>query len=165
MSARTTNLNWNVAVTDPPKLVTWQWWLSGLIGVVLLIAAVLQLISFSDFRDNLGQMGLPGPTAWAVCIILAEIWGAATFFRLRLSYAFRAFSVALAVLVSGFWFVEHLQLISSGKAEHMTNSNFFGRFLAQQPGWWTVIEVSVMLFLVIWFLDVARPSVNSRRRR
>ena len=164
MKASTGQLNWSVKAMDPPKLTSNQWAISGVVGLVLLVAAILQLISFSDFRDNLNQVGLPGPTVWAVCIILAEVWGAAAFFMLRLSYVFRAFSAALAVLVSGFWFVENLQLVAGAKAESATTSDFFGRFLTQKPGWWTVIEVTLMLFLVAWALDVARPMPATKRK-
>src|SRR4051812_324938 len=106
MTARTNKRSWNVAVNDPPRLTDREWAISAVAGVILLAAAILQLISFSDFRDNFAQAGLPGPTAWAVCVILAEIWGAASFFKLRLSYLFRSVSATLSVVAVGFWFVE-----------------------------------------------------------
>jgi hypothetical protein len=165
MSAARSQLRWDVGTGEPPKLATTQWVVSGVVGGVLLVAAILQLISFSDFRDNLNDMGLPGPTTWAVCIVLAEILGAAVFFRLRLSYLFRSVSAALAVLVAGFWFVEHLQLISNGQAEQMTSSDFFGRFLPQSPSWWTVIEVTALLLLIVWVLDLSRTAFRPTRRR
>jgi hypothetical protein len=165
MRATTNQFNWNVAAVDPPRLTTRQWVISGVAGALLLVTAILQLVSFADFRDYLNSAGLPGPTAWAVCIILAEIWGAAAFFKLRLSYLFRAFSATLAVLAAGFWFVENLQLVANGKGETLSSSGFFGRFLAQKPGWWTVIEVTIALFLIIWALDIARPMPASTRRR
>ncbi len=35
-------------------------------------------------------------------------------------------------------------------SKSLDNSGFFGRFLAQQPGWWTAIEASILLFAVIY---------------
>jgi hypothetical protein len=154
---------WPVKAVDPPVLTTAQWILAAIPGVVLLVAAILQLISFSDFTDALSAMGLPGPTAWAVCIILAELWGAAGFFKWRLSVGFRLVSYTMAVAVAGFWFVENLQLVSNGLAKQLDNSGFFGRFLAQKPGWWTVVEVSVFLFWVVYEVGLMQDNQQTER--
>lgn len=165
MSAKKANTSgWPVKAVDAPKLSNAQWALAAVPGVLLLVAAILQLISFADFRDNLGAMGLPGPTVWAICVIIAELWGAAGFFRLRLSYGFRLVSYGMAVLAAGFWFVENLQLTSNGVGEQLSNSGFFGRFLAQSPGWWTVVEVSIFLFLVVYKVGLLRDNQPTARR-
>lgn len=80
MSAKKANTSgWPVKAVDAPKLSNAQWALAAVPGVLLLVAAILQLISFADFRDNLGAMGLPGPTVWAICVIIAELWGMPAF--------------------------------------------------------------------------------------
>jgi hypothetical protein len=167
MSAqRVRSSGWPVKAAAPPVLTTRQWVLAAVPGVVLLIAAILQLVSFSDFVDALDSMGLPGPRAWAVCIILAELWGAAGFFMWRLSAGFRLVSNTLAVAVSLFWFVENLQLVSNGVGAQLDNSGFFGRFLTQSPGWWTVLETTVLLFWVVHKVGLMRdstPTVRSNR--
>lgn len=151
--------SWPVKASAPPKLSTTHWVLSNIIGLVLLTMAILQLVSFADFRDALEATGLTGPTTWAVCVIVAELWGAAGFFQLPLSYGFRMVSNSLAVLVALFWFINNLQLVTS--ASSVTNSAFFGRFLAQEPSWWTVIEVTVLLFAVLYKVELIRNAVEA----
>jgi hypothetical protein len=151
---------WPVKAVDPPALTTGQWVLAGVPGIIFLLAAILQLISFSDFTNILGDMGLPGPRAWAVCIILAELWGAAGFFKWRLSTGFRMVSNALAIVAAGFWFIENLQLVSNGMASHLNNSGFFGRFLPQKPSVWTVLEVTIFLYWVIYKIALMRDSTQ-----
>jgi hypothetical protein len=159
MSAqRASNSGWPVKAVDPPTLTTRQWVRAGIPGLIFLAAAILQLISFSDFTDALGAMGLPGPRAWAVCIILAELWGAAGFFKWRLSVGFRMVSNALAIAAAGFWFVENIQLVANDVGVKIDNSGFFGRFLAQKPSWWTVLEVSIFLFWVLYEISLMRDN-------
>jgi hypothetical protein len=165
MANRAQSKGWPVKAVDAPRLSTTEWVLSAVPAVVLLVAAILQLISFADFRDILGGFGLPGPTAWAVCVIIAELWGVAGFFKWRLSVGFRAVSHTMAVLAAGFWFVENLQLVSNGMGNQLNNSGFFGRFLAQQPGWWTVVEVSIFLFWVVYKVELLQLNQVRPARR
>jgi hypothetical protein len=141
-------------MSDPPKLTTRQQNITGLLGVILLVAAILQAISFGDFRDWLDSIGLGAPVAWAVGLIIAEIWAAIGLFKLPLMNGFKAISAWLAILVAGFWFIQNLRLVSEGASSQLTNSGFFGRFLAQSPGWWTVIEVSIVLFWMVYSLKL-----------
>jgi len=147
---------WPVKAVDAPKLSTNEWVLTAVPGVILLVMAILQLISFNDFKVGLALMGVASPNFWGACIIMAEIWGAAGFFKLRLSRGFRSVSYVLAVLVSGFWFINNLQLVASNTGAQMHNSYFFGRFLAQAPSWWTVLEVSILLFWVAYKVALLR---------
>jgi hypothetical protein len=135
----------------------------GLVGGLFLIMALLQLISFNDFKNNLSAAGFAGPTAWAVVIILAEIWASVGFLKIPLSAALRMVSYGLAVLVAGFWFIYNLQLISTGVGEQLKGSGFFGRFLTQGPGWWTAVEVSLILFLVIYMVEEFRDNQAASR--
>lgn len=162
MAVKTQTRGWKVKTTDPPKLSRANWVALNLLGVVFLLMGVLQLISFSDFRDTLSGFGLSGATGWAVGLIVAELWAAATFFKLKLSYAFRAISAVLAVLAAGFWFFENIQLVSGRSGEFATNSGFFGRFLTQSPGWWTIVEVSILLFWVVYALEASKDSLDLR---
>jgi hypothetical protein len=166
MSAqRVRTSGWPVKAVDAPALTTRQWIFAAVPAVIFLAAAVLQLISFADFRDALSAMGLPGPTAWAVCIILAELWGAAGLFKWRLSVGFRAVSLVLAVVAAGLWFVESLQLVAGSVGQQLNNSGFFGRFLQQQPGWWTVLEASVFLFWVVYAVGLMQDTPRTTRNR
>jgi hypothetical protein len=147
---------WPVKAVDPPQLTTKHWLVAAVPSFGLLLAAILQLVSFNDFKEVLNSQGLPGSTAWAVVIIFAELWGAAGFLKWRLSVGFRLVSYAMAVAAALFWFIHNLQLVASGAADHLDNSGFFGSYLAQQPGWWTVLEVSIFLFWVIYEIAFLR---------
>ncbi len=153
------NINWNVKTTAAPKLNDKQWILSSVLGLVLVVMAVLQLVGFGDFKDTLDTMGLPAATVWGVAVILAELWGAVSFFKLRLSALFRRVGMSLAILVSGFWFVHNLQLISTGDTK-VKSSALFGKFMEQAPGWWSAIEVTVLLFAVIYICETVQEKYS-----
>lgn len=159
--SRSQSKSWSVAAMQPPTLRDQQWNMVSLLGILLIAMAVTQVVSFTDFKSWLAAAGLSGPTAWAIGIIIAEVWAAIGFFKIRLSYLFRVISAGLALVVSGFWFILNLQLISNGTADTLGNSGFFGRFLAQTPGWWTVLEVTVVLFWTLYALGLFKPALMS----
>lgn len=147
---------WSPQAMDPPKLSAQDWNMTMALGVVFIAMAALQLGSFSDFKDTLSAIGLSGSGTWAAILILAELWAAVAFFKLRLSALFRMFSSLFAILVSGFWFFENIRLVAGNMTGTVTNSGFFGRFLAQQPGWWTIVEVTVVLFWTLNAVDLTK---------
>ncbi len=150
--------NWRGGGT--PRLEDKQWNSISLLGLVLLVMALTQLVSFSAFKDILAVIGLGKPAAWAVGLIIAEVWAASTFFKVRLSSAFRLVGSGLALLVAGFWFVETVRqaAMSPDMASPVSNVGYFGRFLAQQPGWWTIIEVTILLFYTLYAVDLTKNS-------
>lgn len=145
-------------MSQPPNLTDQQWGITSLLGVVLVVMALLQAIGFGDFKDWLDSIGLGAPATWAVVIIVAELWAALSFFKLPLMNGFRMIGAWLAILVSGFWFIENLRLVSEGKAGVLASSGFFGKYLTQSPGWWTVIEVTVLLLWVVYSLRLTTWS-------
>lgn len=156
--------DWRAGNSAEPKLTDRQWNMSSLLGVVLLVMAVLQAIGFSAFKDWLGDAGFSANSFWAAVIIVAEVWGAIGFFKLKLNGVFRWASNLMALLVSGFWFIENLRLVSAGASADLANSGLFGKYLPQHPGWWTVIEVTVLFFWVVYTLELAKTSLAIKRR-
>lgn len=155
--AITSSKNWNTP-SPLPRLNDKQWSNVSVLGVLLLAMAVLQLVSFNDFKGVLETIGLGGPTAWAIGLIVAEAWAAVSFFKVRLPSAFRLVGETLAVAVAGFWFIENLQLIAGGATASMVNSGYFGRYLMQSPGWWTAIEASILLLWTIYAVNLTKNS-------
>lgn len=153
------NTPWPAVTQAPPKLSAEEWNMTMLLGLAFVVMAVLQLTSFSDFRDALTSIGLTSTSAWAAALILAELWAAASFFKLRLSYAFRMASNFFAVLVSGFWFFETVRLVAADMT-NLSNNGFFGKYLTQSPGWWTVVEATVVLFWTLWAVNLTQDSVS-----
>jgi len=158
MAAKAAQLKGWGDMVDPPKLTNREWNMVGILGVVLIVMAILQVIGFSDFKDWLSSIGLGSPSIWAVVLVLAEVLAAVGFFKLKLMKGLRAVSSVLAVLVAGFWFVENLRLVAQANAGELTNSGFFGKFLHQSPGWWTVVEVTVFLFWTIYAVKLTWPK-------
>jgi hypothetical protein len=128
-----------------------------LLGVVFLVMALLQLISFSSLKTWLLTIGFSGESAWATVIIIVEIVAALSLIRIALPSMARSLSWACAILAGGFWFVENLRLVSDNMAQ-VTNSGFFGKYLQQTPGWWTVIEAGIFLFWILYSLGLAKEE-------
>lgn len=149
---------------DPPILTREEWLFTSVLGSLLILMALLQLVSFTDFRDTLKALGLSASSAWAAGIIFAELFGAAGFFKIRYSYFFRVFSGGLALLAAGFWFLVVAQALSTGR-ETVGSSALFGGFLNQKPGWWTIIEVTALLFLTVFAVALTRYTLLIPRRR
>src|SRR5574337_792909 len=162
MAAQSQVSGWTKTV-NPPKLSRNQWNIIGLLGVVLVVMAVLQAISFSDFKLWLGAIGLGAPAVWAVVIIIAQLWAAVGFFRLKLPKIVAAISSLAAVLVGGFWFLENLRLVSQASSGEFDNSGYFGKFLHQSPGWWTVIEITIFLIWVIYSVRLTSAAWTKKR--
>ena len=49
-------------------------------------------------------------------------------------------------------------LYSGGAAGQLPNSGFFGNYLDQSPGWWTVVEATIMLFWVVYATEAISRS-------
>lgn len=146
--------NWS-GMSGQPKLTDGQWNMAMSAGVILLVMAVLQASGFSDFKNVLSDIGLSSsPALWAALIMVAEVWGALGFFKLRLNNLARGLSGLFALSVSFFWFYENLKLLSEGAAGQLSNSGFFGKYLHQSPSWWTVVEASLFLFWVLYVVKL-----------
>lgn len=149
--------DWSETYANPPKLGQYESWLMSLLAVIFLVMTVLQIASFNDFKSALSGLGITtSPETWAFIVVVAEVWAALGFLKVRLNGLIRFFSAVFAILASGFWFVESLQAVTSPTASGLTNNGFFGKYLTQTPGWWTVVEASVLLFWVVYSLRLAR---------
>lgn len=138
-----------------PGLNPMQWNLLAVPAAVLAVMAILQIISFGKFKDWLDSIRVGWPAAVAVVIIVAELAGAVSLLRIPMGAMWRFFGVALAIIVSGFWFVENSYLASSSGGQ-LPTSGFFGKYLNQQPGWWTVIEISLLLFWIAYGAELLK---------
>jgi hypothetical protein len=133
-----------------------SWNVLAIPAAVLFVMAILQVIGFGKFKDFLDNIKIGWPAVVAVVIIIAELWGAVSLLRVPMSNMLRFFGVSLAVLVTGFWFVENLFLVTSDTANALQNSGLFGKYLSQTPGWWSVIEVSLLLFWVVYSAELLK---------
>src|SRR3989338_1764107 len=149
--------DWSQTFANPPKLNQQATINVGLLSVIFLVMVVLQLASFNDFKFALGGLGITSsPETMAVILIVAEVWAALGFLKIRLHGLIRFFSGFFAVFAAGFWFLASAQIVTSLNVSQIFNSGFFGKYLAQQPGWWTILEASVFLFWVVYALRLAK---------
>lgn len=140
--------NWS-GKTGIPTLDSMGWNILAIPAAVLAVMAILQAISFGSFKDFLDGVRIGAPTVTAILIIIAELWAALSLLRISLPVVFRYLGILLGLLVSGFWFIENLYFTTTSGGQ-LPNSGFFGKYLAQSPGWWTVVEVSILLFWVVF---------------
>lgn len=141
-----------------PNLSQRQWNMLAVPAIVLAVMAILQIISFGKFKDWLDEIRVGWPAAVAVAIIICELWGAISFLQISMSSVVRRVGVWLAILVTGFWFYENLQLASSGGAGQLPNSGFFGNYLKQSPGWWTILEIAILFFWVLYAAETLKRA-------
>lgn len=139
-----------------PQLEQSRWSLMAVPAAVLAVMAILQIISFGHFRDWIDSVRIGWPTGTAICLIIAELWAAVSLLRVPLNGAFRFIGVTLALLVTGWWFVENMIFASQGGAGQLPNSGYFGKYLAQSPGWWTILEAAIMMFWVIYAAELLK---------
>ena len=125
-----------------------------LLSVVFLVMALLQLISFSGFKDWFAAVGFSAPSAWAAVVVIVEIIAALGFVRLALPPMAKRLSWVCALLASGFWFFENVRLVSENMSPQLSSSGFFGKYLAQSPSWWTILEASILLLWALYALGI-----------
>ena len=152
--------NWS-SEAGTPELSSMQWNLLAIPAAVLAVMAILQIISFGRFKDWLESIRVGWPVAVAVVVIIAELWGAVSLLRVPLSAMVRFAGLSLAVLVLGFWFIENLYLATSSGGQ-LPSSGYFGKYLNQQPGWWTIAEITIMLFWVVYAAELLKWRPNNR---
>ncbi|MBX4188477.1 hypothetical protein KW792_00045 [Candidatus Saccharibacteria bacterium] len=154
-SYRDYRANWSGGAATP-ELTPSNWNMLAIPAAVLLVMAVLQAISFGKFKDFLEGINIGWPAVVAVVIIVAEVWGAMSLLRIPMNSALRFLGVTMAVLVTFFWFIENLFLVTSESAKALGSSGYFGKYLTQVPGWWTVVEITVLLFWIVFAAELLK---------
>jgi hypothetical protein len=152
--------NWSGGAKTP-AVSSMNWNILAIPAAVLAVMAILQAISYGRFKDWLDSIRVGWPAVVAVVIIVAELWGAASLLRIPMTAMWRFFGITLAVLVSGFWFIENLYLATASGGQ-LPSSGFFGKYLNQQPGWWTILEVTSLLFLILFAAELLKWRPGSR---
>jgi hypothetical protein len=153
--------NWTDNYKQPPKLNQNQRVATNALVIVFLVMAILQLASFNDFKMALSDMGVhSGTAAWAYGVIVAEVVAAIGLLGVKMNGIVRGLGRVAAVLASGFWFLLTLQAVTSmdENSVAIANTGYFGKYMIQAPGWWTVIEVTALMLGTIYALEVSKKK-------
>lgn len=161
--------HWTAVALPAPNLTPVQQLIAYLLGLLLVAMALTQVISIQQFEDNFAFTGLTHTRPLAFILILGELWAAAGFFRLPLSWLFRKFSNGLAMLLGIFWLG---WICYSVTILFSFSSNFFGRFLRLSPSWIDVLAVGVIVLVMLYILEAmkinsyaAKPIVTRTTKR
>ncbi|TAL14434.1 hypothetical protein EPN95_02990 [Patescibacteria group bacterium] len=126
--------------------------ISRLYSAILVVFAVTQLFSFSDFQMLVRSFWLPGgiPLAYllSAIIVIAEVLALPFLLRMKVSSLFRVLSMVLGWAVAGIWLGVSLWLVLTVNA--VTNIGFFGTVVEFTPGWWSVLVSMALCTLAAW---------------
>jgi hypothetical protein len=134
------------ARTKEAKRMAWVY--ATLLGLM----AIFQLINFSQFILVIDSYWLPGGMQFAAFLagflIAAEILAITFLLRLKLSPAFRVFTMGLGWLVPLIWL--YLTLRALLTTTTLSNIGFLGSAISLIPGWWAVFISIALCILAAW---------------
>jgi hypothetical protein len=134
------------AKTREAKRVAWVY------AALLAIMFIAQVVTFQRFVLVLESYGLPGSAQFyaflAGLLIFSELLSLAFLLRLKLSPAFRIFTMALSWLVPIIWTVLTFSAVVSNSS--LTNVGFLGDLVPLVPGWWAVFVSLALMIMAAW---------------
>lgn len=141
-------------------------------AAILVVMVLLQLFSFPDFVSIFYGFSLPGGHAFAVAlagiVAMAEVFAVPFLLGMRLSVAFRAFSMFLGWLVPAIWLFVLVSVLSSTNA--VANSGILGSKVTVAPSLGLVFLVLALALLAawaswgLWPLRHTRSSVSGHKK-
>jgi len=85
-------------------------------------------------------------------------------FKIGLSYVARVITATAVVLTSSFWFIETIRLINGSYVDTLKSSGYFGRFLQQAPGWWTIVEATILLAWSMYAVNLFKDEISPKNK-
>jgi hypothetical protein len=138
-------------------------------AAILVVFAVAQLFTFDEFVRFFSSLNMPISNAWAYAlapiVIVAEVFALPFLLRMKLSIAFRWFSMMLGWLVAGIWFFVSLWVVTM-QPEAQT-VGFLGTAVNLVPGWWAVfasLALGILATWASWGLWPGRPARVSKKK-
>jgi len=121
-------------------------------AAILTVMAVAQLYSFDTFTEHMASLGLPGGIAMgyflASFIVVAEVFALPFLLRMRISPAFRVFSMLLGWIVPVVWLKVSIWMVAT--YSDAVTVGFFGTVVDTMPGWWAVLVSGAFGILAAW---------------
>ncbi len=119
---------------------------------ILTVMALAQLFTFEDFIVYIQSLNLPvSETAvysLVPVLIIAEIFAIPFLLRMRLSLAFRYFSMFLGWAAAILWVFISLWVLFG--VHNATTIGFFGTVANIAPGWWVLFVSFALSILAAW---------------
>ena len=154
-------------VTNAPSLKTGNIiTISRLYCVILIVFAVTQLFSFSDFQLLVQSYwlpcGVPSASLLSGVIVIVEVFALPFLLRMKVSRLFRTVSMVLGWLVAVIWLIICLWLLLTVNA--VTNIGFLGTVFSLTPGWWSVLVSLALVILAAWASWGMWPSSRTGKK-
>jgi hypothetical protein len=136
-------------------------------AVILVAFAVTQLFTFEEFLEYVPTLNLPisdtASYALAPILIVAEIFALPFLLRMRISFAFRYFSMFLGWVAAGLWILITFWLASSGSQADTVG--FLGTLVSIMPGWWAVFISLALGILAAWSSWGLWPGKYAKKKK
>jgi len=121
-------------------------------ATILSIFVVTQLYSFDDFILIIDSLWLPGgielAQVIAAVIVIVELFALPFLLRMKLSQAFRGFSMGCGWVAAGLWLVANIWVATT--TNEISNIGYLGSVIAVEPGLvsWLVAILLVALSVI-----------------
>lgn len=119
---------------------------------ILVVFLVTQLFTFDTFIELFPSFNLPIGEGWsyalAPIIVASELFALPFLLRMRLSVAFRWFSMFLGWFVPLLWFWISLWVVTMQPTAETVG--FLGMLVDLVPGWWAVSISFALGVLAVW---------------
>lgn len=136
-------------------------------AALLVVAVLTQLFSFDSFVELFISFNLPLSDSWsyalAPVIVAAEIFAIPFLLRMRLSIAFRWFSMLLGWLVPALWL--YLSFWTTIESPDVRTLGFLGTVVNLTPGWWAVGASIFVGVLAGWVSRGMWPAPLSKSKK
>ncbi len=129
------------------------------LGILLLLMALGQALSFGDFTAAIETYRIAGPlvTPLSALVVLAELVGGAAL--LAPDMPTRRLGAAVTLAVATFWAVLAVQAFARGLV--VPNCGCFGRWASQELRWWVLLEDAYFVAGAWWVQrKLAAPSAD-----
>lgn len=141
--------------------------MSLLYASILVVFLVAQLFTFDTFIKFAPSLNLPISERWAYAlvpiIIVCELFAIPFLLRMKLSIAFRWFSMILGWFVPLLWFCMSLWVVTmQPDAESI---GFLGTLVDLVPGWWAVMLSLALGVLAAWSSWGLWPGHRSQTKK
>lgn len=141
--------------------------ISLLYAGILVVFLVTQLFTFDTFIDLIPSFNLPiGEVltyAIAPVIVAAELFALPFLLRMKLSVAFRWFSMMLGWLVAALWVFISLWVVTTQPTAETIG--FLGTLVSLVPGWWAVLISASLGILATWSSWGLWPGTRAKTKK